>query len=142
MDQGTRGQLTMFRTIALIAAAAGGAGSVTFLLRAGNRNSSLALLVALFSIWVAAPFVALVWAIVKSDRWATFTRTTVYWLTIGVALGSLAIYSRWIDVKPAGSPNTFLFVVVPPLSLAIITFAISIAAFVARKRQRPTTGRS
>ena len=124
----------MPRTVALIAAIVGGAGSVTFLLQAGRRNSSLVLLVALFSLWVLSPFVALLWGILRSDRFTETVRSTLYRLAIGVALVSLAIYSRVIDLKPAGSPNTFLFVAVPPLSWLMIAVVMSIAALRSRKR--------
>jgi hypothetical protein len=124
----------MLRPVALIAAAVGGAGSVAFLLQAGRRNSSLILLVVLFSIWVLSPFLALLWGILRADRFAETVRSTLYGLTVVVALASLAIYSRVIDLKPAGSPNTFLFVAVPPLSWVIIV-AVMAAAFLAARRR-------
>ena len=124
----------MLRTVALIAAAIGGAGSVNFLLQAGRRNSSLILLVALFSIWVASPFVMLGLGILKSERFTERVRSTLYVLTIVLALASLAIYSRLIDVKPAGSPNTFLFVAVPPTSWVIIMIVMSIVALRSRRQ--------
>ena len=124
----------MLRTVALIAAAIGGAGSVNFLLQAGRRNSSLLLLVALFSIWVASPFVMLGLGILKSERFTERVRSTLYILTIVLALASLAIYSRLIDVKPAGSPNTFLFVAVPPTSWVIIMIVMSIVALRSRRQ--------
>lgn len=123
----------MLRTIALIAAVVGGTGSVAFLLQAGNRNSSLIVLVTLFSMWVASPFIALVLAILKSARWAATTRTTLYGVTIVLTLASLAIYSGLIDLKPAGSPNTFLFVAVPPALWAFAAVAVSMVALVSRK---------
>ncbi len=124
----------MLRTVALIAAVVGGAGSVTFLLQAGSRNSALILLVVLFSIWVLSPFIVLLWAIFRSTRFPETTRSTLYGATIGLAFASLAIYSRLIDVKPAGSPNTFLFVAVPPASWAVIAIVMSIATMRSRKQ--------
>ena len=124
----------MLRTAALIAAAVGGAGSVNFLLQAGRRNSELILLMVGFSIWVLSPFLVLAWAILKSDRFTERVRSTLYGLTIVLALASLAIYSRLIDVKPAGSPNTFLFVAGPPVSWAVIVLVMSMA-FLASRRQ-------
>lgn len=123
----------MLRSVALIAAAVGGAGSVTFLLQAGQRNSSLILLMVLFSIWVLSPFVVLMWAMLRSDRFTEAVRTTLYGAAIGLGLASLAIYSRLIDLKPAGSPNTFLFVAVPPVSWIVIAIALSIAVLRSRK---------
>lgn len=124
----------MLRSAALIAAVVGGAGSVNYLLQAGSRNSELILLMVGFSIWVLSPFLVLAWAILRSERFTETVRSTVHGLTIVLALASLAIYSRLIDVKPAGSPNTFLFVAVPPASLAFITVVMSIAALRSRKQ--------
>ena len=124
----------MFRVVALIAAAVGGAGSVNFLLQAGRRNSELILLVTLFSIWVLSPFVVLAWAFVRSTRLTETVQSTLYGLTIVLALASLAIYGRVIDLKPTGSPNTFLFVAVPPASWVCIAIVMSIAALRSRKQ--------
>ena len=128
----------MLRSIALVAAAIGGAGSVTFLLQAGHRNRELVLLVTLFSIWVLSPFALLAWAILKSERFTETVRSTLYGATIGLAVASLAIYSRLIDVKPAGSPNTYLFVAVPPASWAFIAVVMSIAFLKSRNNGLPT----
>ena len=124
----------MLRRVALAAAAIGGAGSVAYLLQSGRRNSELILLVTMFSIWVLSPFLVLFRTILRSDRLTETVQTTLYILTIVLALASLAIYSRLIDVKPAGSPNTFLFVAVPPLSMFVIAVAMSIAALRSRKQ--------
>lgn len=123
----------MLRTAALMAAVIGGAGSVAYLLQAGNRNWDLILLMALFSFWVLSPFVVLAWAILRSDRFTETVQSTLYILTIALALVSLAIYGRVIDLKPAGSPNTFLFVAGPPVSWASIAIVMSIAALRSRK---------
>ena len=125
----------MARTTALIAAAVGGAGSVNFLLQAGSRNGELILLMVGFSIWVLSPFIVLAWGILKSERFTEKVQSALYGLTIVLALASLAIYSRLIDVKPAGSPNTFLFVAVPPASWAFIAVIMSIAWLTSRQRQ-------
>jgi hypothetical protein len=124
----------MLRRLALAAAAIGGAGSVAYLLQSGRRNSELILLVTMFSIWVISPFLVLFRTILKSDRLTQTVQTTLYILTMGLALASLAIYSRLIDVKPAGSPNTFLFVAVPPVSMLVIAVAMFIAAVRSRKQ--------
>ena len=131
-----RGFLRLLRAAALIAALAGGAGSVALLLRAGRRNSSLLLLVVLFTIWVLSPFIVLLWANIVSRRWSVLTRTTIHYLTLVVALGSLAIYGELVALKPQGSPNVFLFVIVPPVSWVFMAIVVASAALVARKRPR------
>jgi hypothetical protein len=121
------------RAAALIALVAGAVGSVAFLLRAGSRNSSLPLLVVLFTIWVLAPFVVLAWAVVVSTRWSAVTQTTLYCVALAVTLGSLACYGGLVK-KPEGSPNVFMFVAIPPASVLLMTF-VPIVALVARRRR-------
>lgn len=128
------GFLRLLRAVALIATVVGGIGSVVFLLRAGRRNESLILLVILFTIWVLSPFIALLWANRVSKRWSVVTRTTLYCVTLAVALSSLVIYSGVVDLRPAGSPNVFLFVAVPPASWAFIAIVVGMAALISRKR--------
>jgi hypothetical protein len=124
----------MLRSVALASAVIGGASSVLYLLQSGRRNSELLLLVAMFSMWVLSPFLVLCWTILRSERLTQPVRATLYGLTIVLALASLAIYSRLIDVKPEGSPNTFLFVAVPPVSLLLIAATLSLAALRSRKQ--------
>jgi len=124
----------MLRRAALAAAAIGGAGSVALLLQSGRRNSELILLVAMFSVWVLSPFLVLFRTILKADRLTDTVQNALYGLTIVLAVASLAIYSRLIDVKPAGSPNTFLFVAVPPVSWFVIAIVMTIAAIRPRKQ--------
>jgi hypothetical protein len=135
------GFLGLLRAVALIAAAAAGCASVALLLRAGPRQKSH-LLIVLFTIWVLSPFMALLWANVVSRRWSDVTRAVLYGVTLVVALGSLAIYGDVVDVRPAGSPNAFFFVIVPPVSWLFMTIAVSMATFVSRRRSRRGDGSS
>jgi hypothetical protein len=122
--------------LALVAAGAGGLGSVALLLQMGRRNSSLALLVFFFSVWVVSPFLGLVFAIMRSKRWTETIRKTLYFVTIAVAIASVLIYTRVIDLKPASSANTFLFVAVPPATWVFIVAILSIATLAARSQSR------
>ena len=128
----------MLRTVALVAAGAGGLGSLALLLQAGSRNSSLPFIVLMFSIWVLSPFLALVFAIVRSVRWPEMIRTALYLVTIATAVVSILIYSRLIDLKPATSAHTFLFVAVPPASWMVIVMTLLIATLVFRSQARRT----
>ncbi|HYN07743.1 MAG TPA: hypothetical protein VES67_10155 [Vicinamibacterales bacterium] len=125
--------LGILRAAALVAVVVGACGSFYLMLRAGNRNSSLVLLVILFTIWVLAPFAVLAWALVVSKRWQVPTRVALYNVTLVVALGSLACYSELVP-KPAGAPNVFMFVAVPPASLVLMAIMIAMAALVSRRR--------
>ena len=117
------------RAVALIVVAAGAVGSVALTIRAG-RNTPRLLLV-LFVIWVLSPFVALAWANVRSPRWSAFTRATLHGATLVLTLASVAIYSGLVK-RPAGSANAFMFVVVSPISLALLAIAVALAALFSR----------
>lgn len=126
--------LSVFRTVALLAVAVGAVTSVTLLLRAGSRNTSLILLVIVFAGWVLAPFAVLGWANLISARWSRATRVTLQYVTLVVALLSIACYSGLVP-KPDGSPNVFMFVAVPPLSL-LVAVIVPIVAAIDRGRAR------
>ena len=130
--------LDFLRTAALLAAVAGAAGSLGLMLRAGEHTPRF--LLVLFTIWVLSPFAALLWANLVSKRWSVLTRATLYCVTFVITLGSLAIYGEWVDVKPAGAANAFLFVAVPPVTLVFITIVVSVAAFLARRFSRRNVG--
>jgi hypothetical protein len=124
--------LSVLRTAALISLAAGAAGSVGSMLRAGHQNPSRVLVI-LFAIWVLSPFVALVFAILVSRDWSVLTRATLYSVVVFLTVSSLAIYA---DVA-FGAPRTktaFAFVAVPPASWLLIAITIPIAALISRRR--------
>lgn len=131
------GLLALLRAVALIAVIAGAAGSVALMLRAGRRTPRF--LLVLFTVWVLAPFVALLWANMVSKRWSVVTRATLYCVTLIVALGSLAIYGELVDLRPSGSPNAFLFVAIPPASCVFMTIVVPMAALISGRlsRRRP-----
>ena len=124
--------LDLLRAVALLAAVAGAAGSLGLMLRAGERTPRF--LLVLFTIWVLSPFAALLWANMVSKRWSVLTRATLYCVTFIITLGSFAVYSEWVDVKPAGAASAFLFVAVPPASWVMMTIVVSSAAFLERRR--------
>jgi hypothetical protein len=130
----------MLRTLALVAAGAGGLVSVALLLQMSTRNSAFPVVVVLFSIWVLSPFIALLFAILRSKRWPDMVRSTLYGITIVVAIASVLIYTRLIDLKPATSANTFLFVAVPPASWVAIVMTLLVATLAARSQSRRRTG--
>ena len=128
------GFLVILRAVALIALIVGAAGSLFFMFRAGQHTPRF--LLVLFTIWVLAPFVALFWADTVSKRWSTLIRWTLYCVMLIVALISLAIYGEWIDVKPSGSANAFLWVIVPPASVIFTAMVVSITAFISSRLSR------
>ena len=126
--------LDLLRAVALLAAVAGAAGSLGLMFRAGERTPRF--LLVLFTIWVLSPFAALLWANMVSKRWSVLTRATLYCVTLVITLGSFAVYSEWVDVRPAGAANAFLFVAVPPAAWVLTTIVVSIAALLERRRSR------
>lgn len=131
------GYLGLLRTVARIAVVAGAVGSVSLMLRAGRRTPRL--LLVLFVIWVLSPFVALAWADIVSKRWSVLTRATLYCVTLVLTLGSLATYGGLV-LPPAGSPRAFVFVLVPPVSWALLTIVVPIAALLSRRLSQRDAG--
>ncbi len=114
----------LLRDIALAAALAGAAGSLAFMLRAGHRNSSLMLL-ALFTIWVLSPWVALVLAWVKSPG------RLVLILMPALAVGCLAVYGWTMAHPPRKAAAVFLLV---PAASWLLMGAVAIAAAISGRR--------
>jgi len=132
------GFIGILRVVSIIALITGATGSLVFMFRAGQQTPRF--LLVLFTIWVLTPFIALFWATMVSKRWSVLTRGMLYCVTLIVALGSLAIYSELIDVKPAGSANAFLFVAVPPASMLFIAMVVPIAAFISGRLSSRSNG--
>jgi len=126
------------QTVALIALVVGTIGSLAIMFREGQDTPRFLLI--LFTIWVFAPFAALFWANIFSKRWSVVTRAALYCVMLIVAIGSLAIYSEWIDVRPSGSANAFLFVAVPPVSLVFSTVIVGIPALLSGRLSRRDDG--
>jgi hypothetical protein len=127
-----RGFLGLLRAAARVAVVAGAMGSLGLMLRAGRGTPRL--LLVLFVVWVVSPFVALGWANMVSERWSVPARTTLYYVTLVITLGSLVIYG--FGLAPAGSARAFSFVAVPPGSWLLMAVALPIAAIVSRRRSR------
>jgi hypothetical protein len=125
--------MIVLRRAALIALLVGAAGSVGFLLRAGQRTSRL--LLAIMMIWVLAPFVALALAEAVSKRWTFFVRATLYGVMLVLTLGALTVY---VDdaLRPRQAQAAFVFVVVPLASWLLMAIAIPIAVLLSTKLSR------
>ena len=121
------------RVAALVAMVAGIVGSIGLFLHAGQRTPRM-LLIGMV-IWMLSPFVALAWVNAVSKRWPILTRATFCWVTIVVALGSLAVYGD-DALGHRRAQAAFVYVIVPPASWLLIGIAISIAAFISRRRSR------
>lgn len=125
------------RQAALVALAAGAAGSLGLFLRAGRRTPG-PLLVIMFC-WVMSPFVALAWASVASKRWSPPVRSALHSVMLVVALGSLTAYA-WDAARPREAQPAAFYVAVPPAGWLLGAVALSTAAIVARRRARTRKG--
>lgn len=125
------GRLRLLRAAALVAVLAGSVGSVGFMLRVGQRNSSKILL-GLFTIWVLSPFVAAVWAHAISKRWSVVTRVTLYSVMLVFTLGSLLIYGDFA-LGPSRAKPAAAFLMVPLVSWLLMAVVVPAAAFVSGK---------
>jgi len=130
--------LSILHAMALIVLVVGTIGSLVIMFREGQDTPRF--LLVLFTIWVLAPFAALFWANTDAKHWSLLTRATLYCVMLIVALGSLATYSEWIVVRPAGSANAFLFVAVPPVSLVFIIVIVGMAALLSSRLSRRDGG--
>jgi len=125
------GFLSVLRAAALIALLVGAVGSVGLMLYVGRRKDSSRLLMALFTIWVLSPFVALGLVNIVSKGWSVITRATLYSVMLVLTLGSLGIYGD-VALGPVTTKTTSIFVVVPPASWLLIAVVVSIAALISR----------
>ena len=121
----------LLRTAALIACGAGAAGSVAFMLYAGQRVGAPRLLLVLFAMWVVSPFAILAAVDVAAKRWSALTRATLYGVTPVVTAASLAIYGAVAFGTPR--PKTAVFVIVAPASWLLIAIVVATAAFISRQ---------
>jgi hypothetical protein len=123
--------MTLLRAAALIAIPVGAVGSIGLFLRQAERAPLL--IVIGFIFWMLSPFALLVWAVVAAKRWSLSARATVYSLALLIALASIAVYARAVDVAPPGSANAFRFVAVAPASWLLIAIVIPLAALASRR---------
>src|SRR5512144_2711114 len=78
--------------IARVAAFIGAIGSVVAMFIVGHRNPS-AVLMAMFTVWVLSPFVAVVWVDSRSSGWSARMREWLHGFMFAQAVASLIIYA-------------------------------------------------
>lgn len=104
----------MPRILARGAASAGAAGSVSLMLYVGRRNASPLLLV-IFTVWVIAPFLAMLFADLVWKRGGAM----LHGLMLVLAVGSLAMYG-WAAFGPPVAKPAGVFLIVPAASWLLI----------------------
>jgi|SRR5664279_3966603 len=119
-------KLNLLSVIALGVVIVGAGSSLILTLQAGRNNKSI-VLVALFSVWVLLPFIALVAASMVSRRWSLLARVALYFLMIFVTVGTLLGYSGVLI--PSGSKHAGVFLIVPLFSWIVMAIAYFIIKF-------------
>jgi ACR3 family arsenite efflux pump ArsB len=122
--------LAGLRSAAFIAIVIGAIGSIGLLRHAQQHPPPL--IVALFVVWVAAPFAALAVANVFSSPWSRNVRLTLYVTTLLVTVASLGIYYDDNIAHRTAKP-AFVWVAVPPASVLLSAVALGFAMLIARR---------
>jgi hypothetical protein len=102
------------------------------MLYAGRTNTHLLITLG-FIAWVLAPFAVLAWAVPRSVSWAPPTRTTLHVLTLLITIATLALYA-YRAAFPPRSTGAFLFVITPPVSMALLLIVLGVVSL----RSRPS----
>jgi hypothetical protein len=123
--------LNLLRAAAQVTTIAAGIGSVALVWWVGRGNPSL-FLMALFTLWVLSPFVALVIADRLSQRPAS-SRATLHGVMLIVGIASVAAY-LYVAAKPPRTTPASVFVIIPMVSWGLIVTVVPIAAFMSHRR--------
>lgn len=116
----------------IVASIAGAAAAAGLTIYAGRyRLHSPPLLLVLFALWVASPFLGILLAHFASPGWAQPREKVLRVLAVALALASCAIYAA--TGLLTARPKTAVFVLVPPASWLLIA-AVLLATV--RNRQR------
>jgi hypothetical protein len=88
------------------------------------------------SIWVAGPFLILLFANAISERWSTATRVTLYAATLILMVVCQTIYYLTDRLRPATAPPGFFFVLIPPVSVLLTAVAVAVSGATQRSVSR------
>ena len=122
----------LLRIVALFALIVGAIGSLGFMFSVGRHQKSV-ILIGLFTGWVLAPFVLLAIADRRSARWTVRTQTMLHGSMLILTLSSLAIYGR-VALGPPRPQPSFAFLMVPAVSLVMMTIVAVVARMLGAKR--------
>lgn len=123
----------ILRAAARIAVPVGAAGSLALMLRSIHRNPST-LLIAIFVVWVLAPFVALAVADAISKRWSTVTRATLYGVMLAVALAALGVYVA-DAIWPRKAQAAFVYIAAPPAFVLLSALVVGTVGLLSRRQE-------
>jgi len=117
--------------LGLMAAEAGLIGALGLVIYVG-RNTPSYLLQTMFSLWVAAPFAALLIAHTRAKEWSVEARRTLCWLSLVVTVFALTLYGL-VALHPPRTKTGLVFVLVPPLSWLSFAFAAIVSSLRTRR---------
>jgi uncharacterized membrane protein len=112
------------RSAALIAAVLGGVASIGLLRHAQQHPPPI--IIALFVVWVLAPFAILGGANLLSSRWPASLRTTLSVVTLCVAVASVGIYLDDNFARRTAKP-AFVYVATPPATVLLSAVVMGVA---------------
>ena len=116
----------------MLASLAGAAGAAAFLLRAFRLNDTPPAVMLIMTAWVMAPFTVFFAATALSARWSVGTRRALDRAIAVASIAAVALYAinaAW----PLSTRAAAVFVVAPPVSLALAASIVAIAALVRRQ---------
>ena len=119
------GSSGLLRRAALSATIVGAVGSEVFMFMVGRHNQSIVLM-SMFTVWVLAPFAALVLVAGRTANWPVVRRTALYGVMLVVALGSLFTYGAVALGPPRPQPAAFFLLV--PLGSWVLALAVGLLA--------------
>ena len=104
--------------------------SLSLMFWAGRKNPSLVLM-ALFTGWVLSPYVALVWAEARSQRWPAAARLRLYAVMCAVSAGCVAFYVRDALLPPRKA--AFIYLMAPLAAWVVIGVSLMLAVRMSRR---------
>ena len=116
---------------ALVASVVAAAGSVALLLYAGRRSPQH-FVVFLMAAWVLSPFVALALLSLVVKRWPAFPQRVLHGVMLLVSVASLTAYDVAVLRPLTSKPPAFVFVLWPPVSMALAVIILSTARWLSR----------
>ena len=117
-----------------VAIIVGATGSLALLLYGGRSNTHLLITLG-FIAWVLAPFALLALAERRSGSWSPLAQTTLRAITLIIAAASLGVYA-YRAAFPPRSTGAFLFVITPPVCVAMLLIALAIASLASRPSRK------
>lgn len=91
--------------------------SLYFMAIAGRRQQSI-FLIAVFTLWVMAPFAGMLWINKASQNWPLRRRNQFCLMMVFISISSVIAYS--LGIRPQDAKPAFTYLVFPSLSWALI----------------------